>query len=108
LTGDLEGEGQSRVLAGPAPRVDVLMAPHHGSATANGPGLAAWARPRIVVSCEGPPRGLTRPPEPYTAQGARFFGTWPHGAITLISHPGGLTLETFTSRQRLVVRRGGD
>jgi hypothetical protein len=51
---------------------------------------------------------LVRPNEPYTTGGARFFGTWPHGAITLISHPGGLVLETFASQQKLVVRRGGE
>jgi competence protein ComEC len=108
LTGDLEGEGQTRVMKQRAPRLDVLMAPHHGSASANGPGLAAWAKPQVVISCEGPPRGLVRPNEPYTAGGARFFGTWPHGAITLTSHPGGLILETFGSQQKLVVRRGGE
>src|SRR5262249_30666901 len=35
LTGDLEGPGLGRVLSLPPDPVDVLMAPHHGSATAN-------------------------------------------------------------------------
>jgi competence protein ComEC len=107
LTGDLEGPGLQRVLALPAPHVDVLMSPHHGSRVANTPELAAWARPRMVVSCEGPPRGRTRPAEPYSTAGAQFFGTWPHGAITLRSHSSGLILETFHDHQRFIVRRGG-
>ncbi len=103
LTGDLEGPGLERVLSlRPAP-VDVLMAPHHGSRAANAPALAAWARPRAVVSCEGPPRGLTRPPEPYSATGARFLGTWPHGAITIRSAPGRLTVETYRTGERWVL-----
>ena len=60
LTGDLEGTGLERVLAAPGPGIDILMAPHHGSKTANIPALAEWARPRFVVSCEGQPRGLMR------------------------------------------------
>jgi competence protein ComEC len=107
LTGDLEGPGLQRVLSLPAPRVDVLMAPHHGSRVANTPELAAWARPRVVVSCEGPPRGQSRAAEPYSTAGAPFFGTWPHGAVTLRSHASGLILETFHDHQKFVVRRGG-
>jgi competence protein ComEC len=108
LTGDLEGAGQACVLALPAPPLDVLMAPHHGSAAANKADLATWAHPRVVVSCEGPPRGPMRPPEPYSGMGARFFGTWPHGALTLRSHTSGLILETYVSKQLYVVRRGGE
>jgi competence protein ComEC len=104
LTGDLEGLGLERVLALPPVPVDVLMAPHHGSRTANQPELAAWARPKLVVSCEGPPRGPTRAPEPYTAAGARFLGTWPHGAVTVRSHVSGLVVETFQTGERFVVR----
>lgn len=103
LTGDLEGAGLARVLGLPALPVDVLMAPHHGSRAANSPELAAWAKPRLVVSCEGPPRGPNRPPEPYSAGGSIFLGTWPHGAITLRSRPGSLTIETYQSGQRFVL-----
>jgi competence protein ComEC len=105
LTGDLEGAGLERVLALPAPAVDVLMAPHHGSRVSNTPRLATWGRPAAVVSCEGPPRGGLRHPEPYTALGARFLGTWPHGAITIHSHPTGLVLETYQTAERMVLRR---
>ena len=106
LTGDLEGAGLERMLSQAPPRLDILMAPHHGSRVANTPQLAAWARPRLVVSCEGPPRGRTRPAEPFSALGALFLGTWPHGAITVRSHATGLVAETFQSGQRIIVRRG--
>jgi competence protein ComEC len=107
LTGDLEGAGLNRVLALPAAHVDVLMAPHHGSRIANTPALAAWARPRVVVACQGPPQWPSHNPEPYTAAGAQFLGTWPHGAVTVRSHRTGLVVETFTTGQRIAVRPEG-
>jgi competence protein ComEC len=106
LTGDLEGPGLAQVLEERLPPIDVLMAPHHGSRVVNKQELAEWARPKVVVSCEGPPRGPVRPPEPYTEAGAVFLGTWPHGAVTVHSHGTGLFLETFRSEKRLVIRRG--
>jgi competence protein ComEC len=106
LTGDLEGLGLDRVLRLPPEPIDVLMAPHHGSRLTNPPELARWARPRVVVSCQGPPPGWRERPEPYTAAGARFFGTWPHGAVTVRSHDSGLVVETFVTGERFVVRGG--
>jgi competence protein ComEC len=107
LTGDLEGAGLARLLAMPPPgRLDIFMAPHHGSRLVNRPDLAAWAQAKLAVSCEGPPRGRIRPEEPYTARGALFLGTWPHGAITIRSNATALVAETFQSGQRLVIERG--
>jgi competence protein ComEC len=105
LTGDLEGPGLTSLLSNTQLPVDILMAPHHGSATSNNSQLAAWAQPKIVVSCEGLPRGQIRGPEPYTRTGAAFLGTWPHGAVTIHSRAGSMIVETFQSRQRFVVRR---
>src|SRR5262249_31197277 len=76
LTGDLQGSGLDQVLARQAQPVDVLQAPHHGSRTSNTPALAAWARPRVVVSCEGPPTWPTNVPTMYADHGARFLSTW--------------------------------
>jgi competence protein ComEC len=104
LTGDLEGPGLERVLGMEFPSIDILMAPHHGSRTSNTPALAAWARPKLVVSCEGLPRGLTRAPEPYTPVGVRFLGTWPNGAVTVRSHSTGLIVQTYQSKEEFVVR----
>jgi competence protein ComEC len=107
LTGDLEGSGLEMLLAQSPRPVDVLMAPHHGGKSANPPALAAWARPRLVVACQGPPPWPTQVPAVYESRGARYLGTWPHGAITLASHRTGLVAETFKSGQRFVVRAGG-
>jgi competence protein ComEC len=106
LTGDLQGLGLDTVLSQRAPLVNVLQAPHHGSRTSNTPALASWARPRVVVSCEGPPTWATNVPNMYADHGAIFLSTWPHGAVTLISHKSGLVVETFSTHQRFVVSSG--
>jgi hypothetical protein len=77
------------------------MAPHHGSRAGdarekdNRSKLAAVTRPGVIVSCQGLPRSSPNKPDPYAASGARFLGTWPHGAITVRSHHDRLTVETF-------------
>jgi competence protein ComEC len=83
------------------------MAPHHGSARSDPPALAGWARPRLVVSCQGLPRGASRTPAAYAAGGAEFLSTHEHGAVTVRSHPSGLAAETFRTGRRLAVRGGG-
>ncbi|MFL5342313.1 MAG: ComEC/Rec2 family competence protein [Gemmataceae bacterium] len=109
LTGDLEGAGLSRVLGLPSEPVDVLMSPHHGSRLANTPSLAKWARPKLVVACNGPPRGaVKKAPDPYAEVGSTVWGTWPNGAVILHSHKSGLVAETFKTKQRIVVRQGSD
>jgi competence protein ComEC len=80
------------------------MAPHHGSKVANTPALARWARPRMVISCQGVPRSLADPAESYKAVRATFLGTWPHGAVTVRSHATGLVVETFRTKLRFAVR----
>jgi competence protein ComEC len=101
LTGDLEGPGLQRVLALPPEPVDVLMAPHHGSKRSNTPDLASWARPRVVIACQGPPRSPGSPGEPYTAEGGVYLGTWPHGAITVHSTQHRLFIETFRTKEHV-------
>jgi competence protein ComEC len=95
LTGDLSGLGMKQVLALPPAPVDVLMAPHHGSASANPQGLAAWARPAWVVSGEGPPRGSRGSSASYSRAGAVYLTTWDRGAVTVRSRPGGLDVTCF-------------
>jgi competence protein ComEC len=75
---------------------------------ANTPALATWARPRLVVACQGPPPWPTQVPTVYESRGARYLGTWPHGAVTIRSHRTGLIAETFRSVDRFVVRMGGE
>jgi competence protein ComEC len=98
LTGDLEGAGLARVCAAPATKFDVVMAPHHGNRAATLP-LLAWASPRVVVSCQGPPRGKPASDLLDPHRGI-FVGTWPHGAVTITSRDGVLVVETFQTRKR--------
>lgn len=102
LTGDLEGAGLSRVLGMPAPRIDVMMAPHHGSKTSNTPALATWAKPSVVIACDTPQLGQQPPRHPY--QDARFLGTWPHGAVTIRSSSSGLLIETYQTGLQFMVQ----
>jgi competence protein ComEC len=98
LTGDLEGEGLTQVLAQPPPPIDVLMAPHHGSETSNNPALAQWARPKLVVSCQTEPKSERKSVRMYEKMGAKFLGTWPHGAITLRPAQPDAAVETFQTK----------
>lgn len=106
LTGDLEKAGLARLLSLPRPPkpVDVLMAPHHGSRTANTKELAAWARPALVVSAQGPPKSVPKQPNPYEALGARWLSTWSQGAVTIRRDAGIWNVETFTTNHRWPVR----
>jgi competence protein ComEC len=102
LTGDLEGPGLQRVLQLTAPKVDVLMAPHHGSRASNNPQLARWAKAKLAVACQGPPRRVAA--DPYSSLGAIFWGTWPEGAVIIESLAGSLTAETFVSKRKVELR----
>lgn len=105
LTGDLEKNGLRQFLDNNPPKVDVLMAPHHGSAAANTSELADKTRPRLVIACDGPKNNAVKD-DTYTKMKTPYWITWPHGAITLRSHASGLTAETYRSGQRLVVVAG--
>lgn len=97
LTGDLEKAGLDRVLRLPPPKVDVLMAPHHGSRLANTPSLATWAKPKVVVACQARPRGASAFVDPYSSQGSLYLATWPDGAVTIRSSELRFSVETFRS-----------
>ncbi len=108
LTGDLDGAGLQRVLSElPARRVDVLMAPHHGSPLTNTPELARWAQPRVVVSCQGRTSTSAEVGKRYGRVGTQFLDTHNQGAVTVRSSAGGLVVETFRTGQRIAVRGAG-
>lgn len=108
FTGDLRERGLALVLSRPPTPVDVLQAPHHGSAAANTGALARWARPKVVVSCQGPPRTAADVEKPYREVGGRFLPTWSQGAVTVRIHETGMVVETYRSGERIVVRGGTD
>jgi competence protein ComEC len=102
LTGDLEEAGMTRVLGLGDPKIDVLMAPHHGSDKSNIPALAAWAKPRCVVSCQTAPLNEHACVKMYEKLGIPFMGTWPHGTVTLKHNGREAMMETY--RTQLVWR----
>ena len=105
LTGDLDKSGLEIAGKHPLPPIDILMAPHHGSRSANTPAMAEWTRPRIVVSCQGPPRSPVPRLDPYRERdpGTEYLTTWSQGAITIRSRAGQLDLETLVTGRRLKV-----
>lgn len=49
LPGDLEEPGTTELISAPPIDLDVMMAPHHGSLTANPKPLIAWATPETII-----------------------------------------------------------
>lgn len=105
LTGDLEKAGLSALREQKPTSVDVMLAPHHGSKDANVPDLAAWAQPRLVISCQEP-KPVVGLLAVYGPRGGQVLDTATAGAITVRSHKSGLIAETFRTQERIVVRRG--
>jgi competence protein ComEC len=106
LTGDLEKSGTGILLQQPARRVDVLVAPHHGSKAAFPRKLAEWAAPRLVVVSRG--TGFGSPIQAGAAgPDVPVWDTASSGAITLRSHRTGLVAEAFRTGERRVIVRGG-
>lgn len=103
LTGDLDSTGLERLLSRSRGGVDVLMAPHHGSRTANTTRLAEWAKPRLVV-VSGGKDASDRLGRIYHQ--IPIWDTTDEGAITLRSHATGLVGETYRTGRRLVLRTG--
>jgi competence protein ComEC len=98
LTGDLEEAGLQRLLERGRTHYDVILAPHHGSARSNPPGLAAWATPRwVVVSGDEDRRGVVR--RAFESVGAIVLQTTVEGAITVdVGRDGSLTVTPFCAK----------
>jgi competence protein ComEC len=108
LTGDLEKQGLIDVLAKPAPKIDVLMVPHHGSPSANPPGLVHWAKPWYVVSSQEPHGRQIRWTRPFFAKGAQWLLTSRDGAVVIRSSHKELAIETHLNHQRIVMPPRGE
>jgi competence protein ComEC len=95
LTGDLEAGGLKTLVAGEPLDCDVLLAPHHGSASSNPEGLTQWSKPEVVVvSGSAGPKSVTR--TAYEAGGAKVLETTTDGAITVsIDADGEIDVATF-------------
>jgi competence protein ComEC len=116
LTGDLEGEGQALTTAKPIAPVDVMLAPHHGGKVANAPAgsatkpepgvMAAWARPKLVVSCQRSGLPTDHLHASYGAVGGVVWDTPSAGAVTVRSHRTGVIVESFVTGEQRVLTRG--
>jgi competence protein ComEC len=106
LTGDLEGKGLDWLTDHDKMHIDVLMAPHHGSPSANHAKLAEWSTPKLAIACDGPRFNSSKAEAAYTQKRIPYWVTWPHGTVTLRSHRTGLIAETFRTGQRVVVVAG--
>ncbi|WP_347243665.1 ComEC/Rec2 family competence protein [Thermogutta sp.] len=99
LTGDLEGPGLQALLNRPPISVDILVAPHHGTARSRPDKLLQWCRPRYVVISGGwaslsNTAGFTTelPSEDDDATTVReVFHTAEVGAVTVTISPDGRT-----------------
>jgi competence protein ComEC len=94
LTGDLESPGLELLLNSAPLDVDVLLAPHHGSARSNPPGCAAWCSPEWVV-ISGGHEAQPQVRRAYEQAGARVMHTAETGAVTFRIGEEGLKVETF-------------
>lgn len=65
LPGDIEPPGLDAFLAREPVDCDVLLAPHHGSANSNPPGLVVWCKPEIVVISGSPARNRVQSENAY-------------------------------------------
>jgi competence protein ComEC len=95
LTGDLESPGIELVMNTTTAPIDVLLAPHHGSARSDPPGFARWAAAkRVVIS------GSSRDRSPevravYKAEGGAVYHTATCGAVEVDLSANGCTIDTI-------------
>ena len=83
LPGDLEAGGLNDVLSEEPIDVDVLMAPHHGSARSSPAGSAAWCTPEHVIISGGKSFDASAAIEAYKDSNANVLHTADSGAITV-------------------------
>lgn len=95
LPGDLESPGLEQLIALPTTNVDILLAPHHGSAGSDPPGFAAWCRPKWVVVSGGDQRRTKLATRSYEAAGARVLHTSVHGATEVTISPRRIAASTY-------------
>jgi competence protein ComEC len=99
LPGDLESPGIEAVIAEEPLDVDVLLAPHHGSAYSDPPGFAAWCTPEWVVFSGRYSADETRlTTASYHATGAEILRTAQGGAMEFVVSSQGISCKQFLDR----------
>jgi len=95
VTGDIERRGETALLGGPL-AADVVVVPHHGSATSSSPPFVAavGARLAIVSAAHANRWGFPRPEvrERWERSGAAMAFTGDSGAVTVDFGPAGVVV----------------
>lgn len=105
LSGDLDAERETRLaLARPDLRADLLVAPHHGSASSSSPVLLNTLRPSVVLIQSGYRNRFGHPApvvtDRYRARGMRWVNSPQCGAATWFSDaPEAVRCERVQSRR---------
>ena len=106
LTGDIEADGERGLLNrhGARLRHEIMLAPHHGSASSSSAPFLAAVQPRYVVFPVGY-RNRWRFPaaavvERYRRQSAEIFRTDRDGAVTLRVDGSGIGAERYRRTHR--------
>jgi competence protein ComEC len=93
LPGDIEEVGESYVMNLDV-EADLVVAPHHGSASSSGPGFLNQLKPKFAVFSTGYGNRFGHPDASvmrrYHLRGVRLYNTADDGAVTLTYHPGEL------------------
>ncbi len=96
LTGDLERDGLTDLVARASEPFDAMLAPHHGGRTSNPAWLYSWAQPAQVVVSQRPLAAGSRDPLEPLAQGHfPLLRTWQSGAIRIRWSPTALLATGF-------------
>lgn len=100
LTGDLEADGLAALAETTPLRCDLVMAPHHGSASANHRAIAEWTKAKqVVVSC-GRDRLKPSVVQAYRSVGASVQVTASAGAVTCEIDFAGIRVVPFAGLNR--------
>ena len=110
LPGDI-GAAQERGLAPGLPSVDVVLAPHHGSATSSSAALVQATAAAHVIAQAGHLNRFRHPSpqvqERWQRAGAIFWRTDRHGAVTVASSQAGLAVTARVHAARRYWHRAG-
>lgn len=95
LPGDLEDEGIEAVTSDAPEHVDLLLAPHHGSAGSDPPGFASWCTPDYVAVSGRNRARTTLANRSYRAAGAEVLHTSEQGALRFTLTAGDLIVRPY-------------
>ena len=93
LPGDLEPPGMQMLVGQDSTKVDVMMAPHHGSLNSKSDALLAWCAPEVIVISGANRAQSTRVLDAFAAKDRRVLVTARDHAIRIEISPNG-SIET--------------